>query len=88
MSVLEFLIYSRCWVGKRHLDEAMDELKDEFDFSLMWKPFLLNPNTPEEGVPVEDVLGRKYGPEAKEKYLSGQLSFFEAGKQAVRYTLF
>ena len=66
----------------------MDELKDEFDFSLMWKPFLLNPNTPEEGVPVEDVLGRKYGPEAKEKYLSGQLSFFEAGKQAVRYTLF
>ena len=62
----------------------MKELQGEFDFSVIWKPFLLNPNTPEEGVPVEDMLARKYGPGAKEKYLSGQLSFFQAGKEVVR----
>ena len=40
----------------------MEVVKDEFEFRISWKPFLLNPNVPEEGMPVEEMLKRKYGP--------------------------
>lgn len=73
----------RCWVGKRHLDLAMEAVKDEFEFWISWKPFLLNPNVPEEGMPVEEVLKRKYGPQAAEAFLSGQSSFVQAGTKVV-----
>lgn len=29
-----------------------------------WRPFFLNPATPDEGIPVLEYLGRKYGPQA------------------------
>ena len=64
----------------------MEAVKDEFEFSISWKPFLLNPNVPEEGMPVEEVLKRKYGPQAAEVFLSGQSSFVQAGSKVVSET--
>ena len=46
----------RCWIGKRHLDTAVQKLSQDFEFNIHWKPFLLNPHVPEEGVPLVDYL--------------------------------
>ena len=46
----------RCWIGKRHLDAAVQKLHQDFEFHIHWKPFLLNPQVPEEGIPLVDHL--------------------------------
>ena len=68
------------------MDLAMEAVKDEFEFWISWKPFLLNPNVPEEGMPVEEMLKRKNGPQAAEAFLSGQSSFVQAGTKVVSKT--
>ena len=65
----------------------MEAVKDEIEFSITWKPFLLNPNVPEEGMPVEEVLKRKYGPQTAEVFLSGKSPFVQAGSNVVWRTV-
>ena len=77
-------MFFRCWVGKRHLDAAIAHVKDDFDFKIHWKPFLLNPSTPEQGVPILDYLRAKFGPEAGERFLSGASPLAQQGKNLVR----
>ncbi|GAA0185888.1 transferase [Lithospermum erythrorhizon] len=51
-----------CFVGKKHLDKAIDSVKDQFDFELSWHPFFLEPSAPKEGVNKKEFYFRKYGP--------------------------
>jgi len=37
-------------VGKRKLEAAIDVVKDRYDVTVRWRPFLLRPQMPEEGV--------------------------------------
>lgn len=39
-----------CWVGKRKLEESMQQSKDKYNFRVRWQPFLLRPEMPEEGI--------------------------------------
>lgn len=53
-----------CFIGKRHLDQAIRRWVDEFPqrpVSIRWHPFFLNPDTPEEGEPYRPFLERKFG---------------------------
>ncbi|XP_048578023.1 uncharacterized protein LOC116620785 [Nematostella vectensis] len=64
----EFTI-EQCFVGKRHLEEAIKSFTD-VKFVVNWKPFFLNPSLPDDGVPLLDYLAGKYGAEAAEAALS------------------
>ncbi|KAL5491226.1 hypothetical protein EMCRGX_G016473 [Ephydatia muelleri] len=59
-----------CWVGKKRLDLAIERLKDEFTFHILWKPFLLIPNVPDEGIPLKDYVLKRFGKSAAEKFTS------------------
>ncbi|XWS75647.1 hypothetical protein CRYUN_Cryun01aG0109000 [Craigia yunnanensis] len=48
-----------CFVGKRNLDKAIAELKDQFDFVVKWHPFFLDPSAPKEGVNKREFYERK-----------------------------
>lgn len=48
-----------CYLGKRHLDEALRAVKGPVDVS--WYPFQLNPDIPPEGLPFDEYVTRRFG---------------------------
>ncbi|MFT7653819.1 MAG: putative DsbA family dithiol-disulfide isomerase [Limisphaerales bacterium] len=52
-----------CFIGKRRLDTVLATELGE-DVALRWRPFLLYPNIPLEGVDRSELLKRRYGDEA------------------------
>ena len=49
-----------CLIGKRRLEEALSS-RGHISLKLRWKPFLLNPNMPEEGMGRQTYLEQKFG---------------------------
>jgi predicted DsbA family dithiol-disulfide isomerase len=49
-----------CYVGKRHLEKAI-ALKPEIPVAVRFRPYLLNPWVPREGMSREDYLVAKFG---------------------------
>ncbi len=50
-----------CAIGYARLEQAMATLKDEFDFTVEWHAFELNPDATSDGEPILQALSRKYG---------------------------
>ena len=72
-----------CFIGKRRLEAALRELKNERpDVAprIRWLPFFLNPDTPEAGEPYRPFLERKFGGPEKLAQIWAQIS--EAGRGA------
>ena len=76
--------FSRCWVGKRHLDIALDQVKKEYQIHIRWYPFILNPWVPDHGMSFEEYAMTKFGEDGLTRFVSGQVPFFEKGKAVVR----
>lgn len=49
-----------CFVGKRRLEKALAQRSHQ-PFDLHWRPFLLNPDMPENGIARSLYLERKFG---------------------------
>ena len=62
----------------------MERLSEDFIFHVLWKPFLLNPHIPEEGVPLEQYYRRKFGDASVERLLSGDSRVAQSGRAVVR----
>lgn len=58
-----------CAIGYARLEQAMEQLSGEFDITIQWHPFELNPDKSADGEPILQALSRKYGrsPEEMEK---------------------
>jgi predicted DsbA family dithiol-disulfide isomerase len=51
-----------CYIGKRHLEEALRSFEHRGAVDLVWRSFQLSPDAPREvDANVHDVLARKYG---------------------------
>lgn len=51
-----------CWIGKRQLGLALEELAaDGLRFEVRWRPFQLNPDLPPEGVDRRAYRSAKFG---------------------------
>lgn len=62
----------------------MNHLKDDFEFHVHWKPFLLNPYIHDgETVPIMDYLRLKFGEKAAQKFISGSSPVSQRGKELV-----
>jgi predicted DsbA family dithiol-disulfide isomerase len=59
-----------CFIGKRHLNKAMDASKDLYNFRVRWHPFLLNPSAPKEGIEKTVYWKQKFGDENVEPIIS------------------
>ncbi|EME70865.1 polyketide biosynthesis dithiol-disulfide isomerase [Paramagnetospirillum caucaseum] len=53
-----------CYVGKRRLERAL-ALRPETRARIVWRPFLLNPDLPPEGIDRKTYLDRKFGGTAR-----------------------
>jgi len=50
-----------CYVGKRRLERALDQLKGTVKAEVSWRPFQLNPTMPREGMDRTTYLEAKFG---------------------------
>jgi predicted DsbA family dithiol-disulfide isomerase len=50
-----------CAIGYARLERAMEQLASEYEFSVQWHAFELNPDHSGEGEPILPALARKYG---------------------------
>jgi predicted DsbA family dithiol-disulfide isomerase len=50
-----------CIIGYKQLMKALASLPEQFDVTIQWHPFELNPRMPEEGQDLREHLARKYG---------------------------
>lgn len=75
----------RCWVGKRHLDMAIEQLnkEDNYIINIRWKPFQLNPWLPEEGMRFREYAIKKFGEGGFRRFINGEVPFFEQGRKVV-----
>ena len=50
-----------CYIGKRRLERALDQLSDAVQAKITWRPFQLNPTMPKEGMDRTTYLEAKFG---------------------------
>lgn len=65
-----------CYIGKRRLEQAMAS-RPSMSVKPRWRPFLLNPEMPSEGIDRTAYLVKKFGSEARVRRIYGAIS--EAG---------
>jgi predicted DsbA family dithiol-disulfide isomerase len=63
IAVFSDVICPWCYVGKRRLDRALDQLGLRATTSVQWLPFELNPDIPQEGIERAQYRARKFGAE-------------------------
>ncbi len=62
IDVISDAICPWCYIGKRQLESALKLLEqDNLRFGVMWHPFQLNPDMPEEGVDRATYRAAKFG---------------------------
>lgn len=61
----------------------MKVFSNDLLFEVTWKPFFLNPTTPESGVPLIQYLTQKYGPRAGAMAKDGTSPLTKAGMNVV-----
>jgi predicted DsbA family dithiol-disulfide isomerase len=91
IDVVSDVVCPWCYIGKRRLEKAVDELSSTYDFDIEYHPFELNPTTPESGFNQKEYLTKKFGGEDRYKELTARVAgvaaeeglSFEFSKQSV-----
>jgi len=73
IDVVSDVVCPWCYIGKRRLEKAIDQLKDKIVFEVEYLPFELNPDTPKEGVNHKEYLIKKFGGEARYHQLTNHV---------------
>jgi predicted DsbA family dithiol-disulfide isomerase len=50
-----------CYIGKRRMEAGLKLLDQEFNHTIVWRPFQLNPDMPLEGITRKIYRSRKFG---------------------------
>jgi predicted DsbA family dithiol-disulfide isomerase len=65
VDIISDVVCPWCYIGKRRLEKAIYQLKDNYEFELHYKAFELNPHVPAEGFDQKTYLIKKFGSEAR-----------------------
>lgn len=61
VDIVSDIVCPWCWLGKRYFDQAAKASGREIEVS--FRPYMLDPNVPEGGVPYRDYMKSKFGPD-------------------------
>ena len=61
MDIVSDVVCPWCIIGYKQLMKALAALPGQFDVTLRWHPFELNPRMPEDGQDLREHLAQKYG---------------------------
>jgi predicted DsbA family dithiol-disulfide isomerase len=62
-----------CYIGKRHLERAL-AIRPGVKPAITWRPFLLNPQLPPDGIDRSDYLSGKFGSQQRISRIYGAIS--------------
>lgn len=65
LEIIADMVCPWCYIGKAQLDRALAEAGNPF--TIRWRPFLLNPDMPAEGMSHRAYYGEKFGEERAEE---------------------
>jgi predicted DsbA family dithiol-disulfide isomerase len=68
IDVFSDLVCPWCFIGSARLTQALAALSNEVEADVCYHPFLLDPNVPEAGVSVRDMLRKKFGVDPKQAW--------------------
>jgi len=73
-----------CYIGKRRIERAMDQLKDQIDFHVTYTPFELNPDIPPAGRDQQAYLTQKFGGKDRYEQITHQVTK-TAGEEGLKF---
>jgi predicted DsbA family dithiol-disulfide isomerase len=80
IDVISDAICPWCYIGKRHLERALDILEQQhLRFSVAWHPFQLNPDMPREGVDRAQYRLAKFGSAERSRQIDERITETAAG---------
>lgn len=75
IDVISDVICPWCYIGKRHLERALDLLeKQHLRFTVAWHPFQLNPEMPREGVERASYRIAKFGSAERSRQMDERIT--------------
>ncbi len=74
IDVVSDVVCPWCYIGKRRLEKAIQQVGDQIDITVEYHPFELNPEMPNEGRNQRDYLVKKFGSEAKYEQITGHVT--------------
>ena len=74
IGVISDVVCPWCYIGKRRLEKAMENVSDKFHFEVEYFPFELNPQMPESGLNQKDYLTKKFGGEARYEQVTSHVT--------------
>jgi predicted DsbA family dithiol-disulfide isomerase len=74
IDVVSDIVCPWCYIGKRRLEKAMQEIATQFDFEVDHLPFELNPDMPKEGRNQKEYLSAKFGGTARYQQLTDNVT--------------
>ena len=74
IDVVSDVVCPWCYVGKRRLEKAIDQLAGQIEVELEFHPFELNPDMPKEGKNQKEHLINKFGGEAQYKKITDNVT--------------
>jgi len=63
IDVVSDVVCPWCYIGKKRLETAVDQLQSEYNFDITFRPFQLDPTIPSAGVDYKTHLASKFGSE-------------------------
>jgi predicted DsbA family dithiol-disulfide isomerase len=81
IDVISDAICPWCYIGKRHLERALDMLEGQHKlrFTVAWHPFQLNPDMPAEGVDRKQYRITKFGSLERSQQMDARITEVAAG---------
>ena len=80
LSIISDVICPWCFIAKKNLERVLDLLPNRLDFSIVWRPYELNPGMRKEGMDRREHRSRKFGSWQHSLALDAQVA--QAGQQA------
>ena len=74
IDVVSDVVCPWCYIGKRRLEKAIDQLAGQIEVEVEFHPFELNPDMPKEGKNQKEHLINKFGGEARYKQITDNVA--------------
>ena len=74
IDVVSDVVCPWCYIGKRRLEKAIEQLKGQIDVEVEFHPFELNPDMPKEGKNQKEHLTNKFGGADRYKQITSNVT--------------
>lgn len=79
VDIVSDIVCPWCWLGARYFMDALKAVP--FDVKLAWRPYMLDPDVPKDGVPYKAYMSDKFGEAPSDKFTAMRTHLEQAGPE-------